>query len=238
MNNNDIESKKIKINGRQAHYLKAGSGPPVVLIHGGASDASDWTGMMTALSSRFSLYALDLLGYGQSEKNEKGFYLDEFIDFTAGFIDALKLEKPVLVGHSLGGRFCLDVAVRQPLKVSKLVLVDTTGLGSMSIFGSSLQYIFWGFKKLMRIKLPYPTFLMKPGEKFDHNYDEELRHLKTPTLLVWKLLDPYYPSTQARRAAKLIPNVKLALINGWGHAPHKKNVKKFSKILAEFLDGK
>jgi pimeloyl-ACP methyl ester carboxylesterase len=238
MDNNGIESKKIKINGWQAHYLKAGKGPPVVLVHGGASDAQDWIGIMQTLGSRFSFYAPDLLGYGQSERNDKGYYLTDYIEFLMGFIDALKLEKPVLAGHSLGGRFCMDVVIKDPSKVSKLVLVDTTGLGSMSAFGTTLQYIFWGYKKLMRIKLPYPTILMKPGEKFDHNYDEELRHLKTPTLLVWKLLDPYYPSTQARRAAKLIPNVKLALMNGWGHAPHKKNVSKFSRILEEFLDGK
>jgi pimeloyl-ACP methyl ester carboxylesterase len=238
MNNNDIESLKIKINGRQAHYLKAGNGPPVVLIHGGASDARDWTRMMTALSSRFSFYALDLLGYGQSEKNEKGFYLNEFIDFMSGFIDVLKLEKPVLVGHSLGGRFCLDVAIKDQGKISKLVLVDATGFGGMTVFGNSLQFIFWGFRKIFRLRQPYPNFLLKPGEEFDRNYDKDLRQLKIPTLIIWKRIDPYYSVSIARRVVKLIPKAKLTVMGGYGHAPHRKSVKKFSKILAEFLDGK
>src|SRR4030043_352614 len=124
-----IESLKAQIKGYHAHYLKAGSGPPVVLIHGGASDALDWTNTMTALGGRYTFYALDLLGYGQSEKNEKGYYLTDFVDFLTGFIDTLKLEKPTLAGHSLGGRFCLDLAFKDPKKVGKLVLIDTTGLG-------------------------------------------------------------------------------------------------------------
>jgi pimeloyl-ACP methyl ester carboxylesterase len=237
MDNNGIESKKIKINGRQAHYFKAGSGPPVVLIHGGASDARDWTGMMSVLSSRFSFYALDLLGYGQSEKNEKGFYLDDFIDFMLGFIDTLKLEKPVLVGHSLGGKFCLDVAIKDQEKISKLVLVDTTGLGKMTVLGNALQYIFWGYRKIFRLPQPYPNFRLKPGEVFDRNYDDDLRRLKIPTLLIWKSLDPYYSVSIARRVVKIIPQAKLAVIGGYGHAPHRKDTKKFSQVFVDFLDG-
>jgi pimeloyl-ACP methyl ester carboxylesterase len=238
MANNDIESLKINVNGRQAHYLKAGSGPPVVLIHGGASDSSDWMSTMTALSDRFSFYAPDMLGYGQSERNESGYYLSDYTDFLVGFIDTLKLDKPVLVGHSLGGRFCLDVAIKDPAKVSKLVLIDTTGLGNMSVFGNFLQIFFWGYRKALRRPQPFPNFRMRPGEKFHHKYDKELRHLKVPTLLVWKSLDPYLPVALGRRAVKMIPGAKLVVLNGYGHAPHQKDKDRpaFYKILTNFLD--
>ncbi|MHB8105046.1 MAG: alpha/beta fold hydrolase [Dehalococcoidales bacterium] len=235
MANNGIQSLKIKVNSWQAHYLKAGNGPPVVLIHGGASDARDWIGTMTALSGHFSFYALDLLGYGQSEKNESGYYLSDFTDFLVGFIDALKLEKPALAGHSLGGRFCLDVAIKNQTKVSKLVLIDTTGLGNMSAFGNALQIFFWSYRKIFRKPQPFPNFLMKPGEKFHHNYDAELRRLKIPTLLVWKSIDPYLPVSIGRRAVKKIPGAKLAVLNGYGHAPHQKDSEEFNKILLDFL---
>jgi pimeloyl-ACP methyl ester carboxylesterase len=238
VDNIGIESLKIEVNGRQAHYLKAGSGPPVVLIHGGASDSRDWMGTMTALSGRFSFYAPDLLGYGQSERNESGYYLSDFADFLVGFIDALKLERPALVGHSLGGRICLDVAMNHQEKAGKLVLIDTTGLGNMSILGNALQLFFWGLRKVLRQPQPFPTFLMKQGEKFHRRYDEELRHLAIPTLLVWKSLDPYLPVAIARRAVKKIPGAKLAVLEGYGHAPHKKDTdsEAFNKIFADFLD--
>jgi pimeloyl-ACP methyl ester carboxylesterase len=235
MANNGIENKKIKINGRQVHYLKAGSGPAVVLIHGGASDSRDWIGTMNALGSHYTFYAPDLLGYGQSEKNESGYYLADFTDFLTGFIDTLKLERPALAGHSLGGRFCLDVAIKDQSKVSKLVLIDTTGFGNMSAFGNVLQIIFWGIRKITRQPQPFPTFLMKPGEKFHHNYNQELRQLKIPTLLIWKRYDPYIPVSLARKAEKLIPNVKLAVLEGYGHAPHQKDSEEFNKIFADFL---
>jgi pimeloyl-ACP methyl ester carboxylesterase len=234
--NDNIESVKTEINGYQAHYLKSGSGPPVVCIHGGASDSNDWTGTMTSLGDRFSFYALDLPGYGQSERRESGYYLNEFTDFLTGFIDELKLEKPTLVGHSLGGRFCLDTAIKNPERVGKLVLVDTTGLGNMSFFGNALQFFFWGARKVLRIKQPYPNFLLKEGERFNRSYDEDLRRLEIPTLLVWKRFDPYLPASIARRAEKLIPNARLAVLGGYGHAPHKKNIKAFNRILAEFLE--
>jgi len=232
----NIESIRAEINGYRAHYLKAGSGPPVVLIHGGASDSRDWSSTMTSLGDRFSFYAPDLLGYGQSERRESGYYLNEFTDFLTGFIDELKLDRPALVGHSLGGRFCLDVAIKARERVGKLVLVDTTGLGSMSFFGNALQLFFWGIRKAFRLPQPYPNFLLKEGEKFERSYDEDLRHLEIPTLLVWKKHDPYLPASIAKRAEKLIPNVKLALVGGYGHAPHKKDSEAFNKILADFLE--
>jgi len=231
-----IESLEAEIKGYHAHYLKAGTGPAVVLIHGGASDARDWINTMTALGSRFTFYAPDLIGYGQSERRESGYYLSEFSDYLAGFIETLKLDRPALVGHSLGGRFCLDVAIKHQEKVSKLVLIDTTGLGNMSIFGNTLQMFFWGLRKVLRQPQPYPNFLMKQGEKFHRSYEEDLRHLTIPTLLVWKQYDPYLPASIARKAERLIPNAKLAVLEGYGHAPHQKDSKAFNRILLEFLN--
>jgi pimeloyl-ACP methyl ester carboxylesterase len=232
----DIESLKDEINGYHAHYLKAGSGPPVILIHGGASDSRDWIDTMTILSSKFSFYAPDLIGYGQSERRENGYYVVEFADFLGGFIEKLKLDKPTLVGHSLGGRWCLDTAIKYPERVGKLVLIDTTGLGRMSLFGNALQLFFWILRKVTRQPQPYPNFLMKKGEKFERSYDEDLRRLEIPTLLVWKKRDPYLPVSIAKRAEKLIPNAKLELVEGYGHAPHKEGNNAFSEILAEFLE--
>lgn len=233
---NNIESLKIEVNGYRVHYFKAGRGPAVVLIHGGASDASDWIETMKSLGDSFSFYAPDLIGYGQSERREGGYYLHEFGDFLAGFIEKLKLDRPALVGHSLGGRFCLDVAIKHPENVSKLVLIDTTGLGKMSFYGNALQLFFWGLRKILRQEQPYPNFRLKHGEKFNRSYDEDLRRLTIPTLLVWKKYDPYLPSSLAHKAERLMPNAKLAMMEGYGHAPHRKDSEAFNKILAEFLE--
>ena len=63
-----ITSSKLTVNGHHVHYLKAGKGPSVVLLHGGASDSRDWIETMNTLSDSYSLYAPDILGYGMSAK--------------------------------------------------------------------------------------------------------------------------------------------------------------------------
>jgi pimeloyl-ACP methyl ester carboxylesterase len=237
VDNKSIESLKLEVRGQRTHYLKAGSGPPVVLIHGGASDSRDWIDTMTALSGRFTFYAPDVIGFGQSEKNESGYYLSDFREFLLGFIETLHLERPALVGHSLGARFCLDVAMKNRDKVSKLVLIDGSGMGNVSLFGTVLEIFFWALRKVLRQPQPYPRFLSKEGDEFHRPYGgDELRSLNTPALLVWKSFDPYFPVSIARRAVKMIPGAKLAMLDGYGHAPHKKDNDTFNKILVDFLD--
>lgn len=230
-----IEGLRLNVNGHRTHYLKAGGGPPVVLVHGGASDSRDWFDTMTALAHRYTLYAPDLIGFGQSDRNEVGYYLSDFSDFVLDFIDTLQLEKPALVGHSFGARVCLDVAFQNHELVGKLVLVDASGLGKVTGFGSALVTVFWALRKLFRRSQPYPRFLAKEGEDYDQVSIDELARLTAPTLLVWKRHDPYLPVSIARRAEKLIPGARLEVLPGYGHAPHLQNSQDFNRLLLDFL---
>lgn len=159
-----IESLRLKVGNDQAHYLKAGSGPSVVLIHGGASDSRDWVYTMAALSHRYSLYAPDLIGFGLSDRSKDGYYLSDFSEFIMGFMETLGLENPVLVGHSLGGRLCLEIALQHPEKVRKLVLVHASGLGKISRLGTVFFTAFWAIRQVLRRPQPYPKFLARDGE--------------------------------------------------------------------------
>jgi pimeloyl-ACP methyl ester carboxylesterase len=232
-----IESLRLEVNGRRIHYRKAGNGPPVVLVHGGASDSREWLDTMTTLADRFTLYAPDLIGFGQSDRDEQGYYLADFSDFLVGFMDVLQIRHPVLVGHSFGARVCLDVARFDPAKIHKLVIIDASGLGKMSPLGSVLFTMFWALRKVLGRPQPFPRFLAKEGDNYNRVGDEALMSLKIPTLLIWKSFDPYMPLALARRAQKLIPGARLAVIAGYGHAPHQqKNHQDFQRILVDFLD--
>lgn len=231
-----IEALKLNVNGLRTHYLKTGSGPPVVVVHGGASDSRDWLATMNALSYRYTLYAPDLIGFGQNDRNEEGYYLSDFSDFIRGFINTLQLEKPVLVGHSFGARVCLDVALQNQEQVRKLVLIDASGLGKITRFGSSLMTFFWALRKILRRPQPYPKFLVKEGDDYSQVSAAKLARLTAPTLLIWKRYDPYLPLSLARRAEKLIPGARLEVMPGYGHAPHKQNNAAFNRLLLDFLD--
>jgi len=231
-----IESLKLAVDGHQAHYLKAGSGPPVVLIHGGASDCRDWPETMVALKNSFSLYAPDLLGYGLSDKYKNGFYMSEFVEFTLGFIQALGLGSAALVGHSLGGRVCLEIALQYPEKVDRLVLVDTVGFSKLAWWGTFLGAAAWGIRQALRKPQPYPRFLKREGEDKDWRCLEKLSGLRVPTLVIWNSRDPYYNLKGARKATELIPGSRLEVFPGYGHAPHMRNREYFNNILLDFLN--
>jgi len=232
----NIESLRLQVDGYQAHYLKAGSGPPVVMVHGGASDCRDWVPAMADLHPSYTLYAPDLIGYGLSDSHKDGYYLSDFVEFTLGFTEALGLDSHVLVGHSLGGRICLEMALRYPDKVHKLVLVDTVGFGKLSPVGKMLGAAAWGVRKVLGRPQPYPDFLREQEEDGDWLCLEDLPGLTVPTLIVWNRYDPYYPVTGAFQAKELIPQARLAVLPGYGHAPHLKKPNAFNRLLQSFLD--
>ena len=238
MANSSIESLNVKIGKRQAHYLKAGSGPPVVLIHGGASDSNDWAETMTALSQSYTLYAPDMLGYGLSDRDKTSYYLSEFVDFTLGFIQALGLDSAALalVGHSIGGRVCLEIALQHPEKVRRLVLIDTVGFARLARWGTFLGAAAWAIREALGRQQPYPRFLKKDGEDKDWRCLDRLTTLKVPTLVIWNSRDPYYPLREAIQAKQLIPEVRFEIFPGYGHAPHVKNRDYFNNLLLSYLN--
>jgi pimeloyl-ACP methyl ester carboxylesterase len=151
--------------------------------------------------------------------------------------DALQLKKVALVGHSFGARVCLDAALKRQGEVNRLVLADASGMGKISRLGNALFAFFWALRKLMSRPQPFPKFLVKEGEDYNEVGDDALRRIITPTLLVWKRYDLYFPVAIARRAEKLIPGSRLVVLPGFGHAPNKQNSGAFNELLLDFLDG-
>jgi pimeloyl-ACP methyl ester carboxylesterase len=223
--NTGIESLELEVNRHRIFYLRAGSGP------------RDWIGTMASLRRHFSLYAPDMIGFGRSDRRESGYYLYDFSNFVLGFADSLGLGNAALVGHSFGGRIALQLARRYPERFGRLVLVDSAGLGEASSFGNFLLTFFKVARRLLGIPQPYPRFLARAGEESEWTYAEALQDIKAPTLIIWKRHDPYLPLALARRAETMIPGASLAVIPGYGHAPHAENSEAFSTLLLDFLSG-
>ena len=123
--------------GLQLHYLEAGctdagSGEPVVFIHGsgpGASGHSNFKQNYPQFAEAgYRVIVPDLPGYGASDKPETAYTLDFFVDALSGLLDALDIPRCVLVGNSLGGAIALKLALDQPQRVSKLILMAPGGL--------------------------------------------------------------------------------------------------------------
>ena len=113
------------IGGLRFHYRDwGGSGTPIVLLHGLASTCRIWDLVAPILSDDFAVVALDQRGHGESDKPDRGYDFATVSGDLHGFIEALKLERPVIAGHSWGGDVALEYAVARPEVPRGLCFVD------------------------------------------------------------------------------------------------------------------
>lgn len=112
-------------NGATLTYDDAGGGnPPIVFIHGGYCDRQDWIRQLEHFSQRHRVIALDLPGHGESDPLDEPFSIEGCADTVAWLCEELGLEKPVVVGHSLGGAVSLSLVDRHPELASALVMLE------------------------------------------------------------------------------------------------------------------
>jgi pimeloyl-ACP methyl ester carboxylesterase len=125
-----VEERDIEVAGLPIRYLSAGTGPPLVLLHGADDNALDWRWVMPALATTHRVYAPDLPGSPDSARPTADGYSPAFFErFVANFLDALEVERAILAGNSLGGLMALRLPLSQPTRVAALILVDSAGLG-------------------------------------------------------------------------------------------------------------
>jgi len=116
------------ISGLNIHVLAAGNDMPMILIHGFMGMAYDWRFNIQQLAKYFSVYALDLPGFGYSDKPLSFDYTSNgYAEFIASFLDAYRIERAVLVGNSMGGQIALMACLKYPERVAGLVLIDSGG---------------------------------------------------------------------------------------------------------------
>ena len=114
------------------HFERAGSGPPMLLLHGIGSSSRAFRGQLTDLSDAFDLIAWDAPGYGRSEDPPAPLALEDVADRAVALLDELEMTAAHVLGVSWGGAIAQLVYHRHPARVRSLILVDTTtGGGSL-----------------------------------------------------------------------------------------------------------
>lgn len=128
-------SQMVSVEGVETHYLEAGEGETLVLIHGGGAGADaegNWQGCISEYAKRFRVIAVDMPGFGRSAKPDPATYSYGQTNrnkHMIAFIEAIAGGEPIcLIGNSMGGATALGVTIQRPELIRKLVLMGAAGL--------------------------------------------------------------------------------------------------------------
>ncbi len=125
------DSHFVTVGPHTIHYLEAGTGEPMIMIHGWLCWGAYWKKVMPAMADRYRVIAPDLLGHGISDKPldpSVSYGTDAQAERVIAFMDALGIERAYVVGHSMGGEIAAKVAITAPARVRGLVLICAAGM--------------------------------------------------------------------------------------------------------------
>jgi pimeloyl-ACP methyl ester carboxylesterase len=215
------------------------SAPPLILLHGAGSNSAMWAGDFVEFSRHYRVYAVDLLGEpGRSAPVRPDWKSAAYAEWLGDVLDALKIERAILVGLSQGGWTALKFATSRPERVHKLVLLTPGGITpdrlSFALRAITLSFFGrWGIERINRMvfsPLPIPAEINDAITLIMSNFrprigvlpifsDAELQRLTMPTLLLMGQDDTLRDAARiAERMRKLVPALTTDIIPRAGHA--------------------
>lgn len=222
----------------------------LVVLHGWGRDHLDWLGVGKFLASYYKVYLLDLPGFGATSLPENivlGTW--EYADFVEKFCKKQEIVKPVILGHSLGGRIGIILATR-PDMLKKLVLVSSAGIEERSLFVRAKVIL----ANVIRIFFPQRVFELLKSKIGSEDYrgtnnqmkqvltkivNEDLRYMlpkiMCQTLVIWGEKDNVLDVRYGKIFRGEIPRASLRIVWGAGHHPHLDQPREFLEILEEEL---
>jgi 3-oxoadipate enol-lactonase len=247
----------VDLGGLRLSVLEAGTGDPIIFVHGVVTTSNIFPKYVAAYSPAFRGIAVDLRGYGDSDKPATGFTIDQFSRDLIKLADALRIDKAVWVGVSMGGMILQRLALDHPERVRALVLVSTTD-GAMILdddiptIGAPRDYkevsktmIVESFPQdtpsktyqplLDRIGTWNATVIREALTSMSgFNVHGELSRINAPTLIMVGAKDGVATPTIAKGIQAQIPGAQLVEFDT-GHFMMAEDPEKFRAVLGDFL---
>ena len=186
----------VTVHGYRRAYVKAGTGPVLLLIHGIGDSSDSWRPVLEQLAEHHTVVAPDLLGHGRSEKPRADYTVAGYANGMRDLLSVLEIERATVVGHSLGGGVAAQFAYQFPERCERLVLVGSGGVGR-SVSPLLRFAAVPGAEALMPLLgTPPVKFLSRVGAGLLSFLDTALGRDAEEILAVFDAL----PNTEARRA--------------------------------------
>ena len=257
-----VRSAQVQAGPYRLRYLEAGSGPPLVLVHGlGSSATQDWGRLIAPLSRRFHVYAPDLPGFGESERPAAADYsIPMQVEAVRAFMEAKGFRRARVAGLSMGGWIVSRLAGERPEMVERLVVVDAAGMRPERPDIPAevlLPHDEEGVRRLVaavRHNAPVPpSFVARDllarrlrEEWITRRALESMRdggywlngtlgRADMPVLVVWGKQDALIPVAYAAGLAAEFPRAELVVLDGCGHVPMADCPEAFDRAVLPFL---
>ncbi|NTU66739.1 MAG: alpha/beta hydrolase [Candidatus Moranbacteria bacterium] len=252
-----MNKKNIIIDGLNVRYYLTDNFDPekaVVFLHGWGSEAMHFGGMLQKIESAA---ALDLPGFGGSEKPKGDWFLEDYVEFVRKFIEQLGIKKPVIAGHSFGGSIAIRYASEHKDAVDRMILIGSAGIRRKSarkiiflMLSKTVGLIFRipGLGKLRNAarKRFYKAIdsedYIQSGELSEiykrivsEDISKSFPNVTVPTLLIWGEDDKETPISDAREMSRSIPGSELEIIKGAGHYVFLDKPEEFERIFFSFI---
>lgn len=257
--------KYAMVYGAKIHYVEAGSGPTVILLHGLGGSSGDFTFNIASLAQKFRVIAPDQLGFGNSDKPMIDYRIGTYVDFLDRFLTELKIERASLVGNSLGGWIAASYALAHPARVERLVLVDAAGFALPADFDvKQLKGLNTSTRDGIRqlIRRGFYNHGLFAGDAFvdaaftrrisagdgytigrlleliisrEECLDNRLDAVKQPSLVIWGRQDGILPLADGERFQREIPGAQLVVFDNCGHLPQVEKAGAFNAVVTNFL---
>ena len=241
----------VRVEGRSIHVQRSvgGSGVPLVHIHGFAISGAYMMPTARVLAGRWLNVVPDLPGYGRSERRDHVLDIRALAGALLAILDALHIERAVLVGNSMGCPIGLEVAHEAPERVHRLVLVSPAGgLQNQPLrrgLGQLALDVMRESPRMVPVALPdYLRFGPINGLRLFHQLTlfpslERLLHTPVPTLAVLGGRDPLMPSpSRVGEVVRLASeHLAVALVERAAHAVNFSHPEELAKVVEAWLDG-
>ncbi len=252
--------KTLKVRGQSIQLYEGGGGPPLLYLHGAGTYW--WLPAHDRLAARHRVLAPVHPGFGASTGVEEIEDIEDLVFHTLDVLDALGLDRVDVVGSSLGGWIAAELALRQPQRVHRLVLVDAAGIRLPDVPTPDLFLATPPESRELLFADPRGPIAMAaipdtppPPEKLvlimkgreaaarvlwnPHVRYRKLRsrldRIKTPALVVWGAQDRLFPLAYGEAWAKGLPNARLVTIDRCGHLPLVEAPERFAEATLDFL---
>ncbi len=252
------------VNGTTIYFEEAGSGPPLLLIHGIGGSADDWATVMPRLAAECRVIANDVRGFGRSEKPKGPYSAEQWAADVAGLLRYLQLGEVVVLGHSMGGVIAQRLLLDYPTQVKAAILASTSsqvnekaaayweaqaddidkhGLGPMieaQQAGYTEEYIAAhpevqaADERRQRMNEP-KAYAAGARAVARYNFTEELKSVDRPVLIIQGLDDTRTPPGGSVIMSRAIPGARLEMLEHAGHGVYNDLPDTFIELVLGFV---